>query len=152
MATRADWERFNREVRQALYTQMETADGLPPVDKRAHENVRFRPPTDGSPWVRITFDPGAREVAGLGPEALHRADGLYRIDCYTKAGDTPDEGMTMAGALEAVFTSATDLVSLNGQIVHIKRCYSRTAVESRHTGYLLTPVTVEWWADIHLFP
>lgn len=152
MATLEQWKAFNREVHEALYTQMETAEGLPPVDKRAHENVRFRPPTDGSPWLRITFDPGPREVRGLGPEALHRADGLFRIDCYTKAGDTADEGTAMAGALEAVFTSATDLTSVGGQIVHIKRSYSRALVESRHAGYALTPVTVEWWADIHLFP
>lgn len=147
MSTQALWESFFAEVRTALYRQMEQAADCPPLALRAHENVRFTPPARGQTWLRVQFGPGPLQPVGLGPQAMHRAEGVFLIDVFGPSGRGMGIVNRCLGQFEALFTPAHDLVSPAGQVVHLRRSYRSRPLPSDGST-VQVPFTVEWWADL----
>ena len=94
----------HREIHAALDGHLKAMEGLPPV---AWENVAFRPPMDGSAYLRTDFMPNSSDYGSLGDIGTVHEKGLYQVGVSAPSGEGSGGAEALADRIISHFTRKT---------------------------------------------
>lgn len=126
------------DIRACLDNHLVTTPDLPQI---AHQNVKFAP-TNGEPYIEVSFMPTARRPAVRGPDPQQLHQGMYRLLVCTPENMGPGAGFDIADKLLDRFDATTD-ISYGGLILSVD--YAEVGVSFLDAPFYCTPVFVAWY-------
>jgi hypothetical protein len=125
-------------IRACLDNHLATMPSVPPI---AQANVAYNP-TNGTTFVKATFNPTSKRPAVRGLNPQKRYQGSYEILICTPEGLGSGAGYTLADTITDRFDAATD-ISFSGTIVPLE--YSEVGTSYLDSPFYCTPVSVVWY-------
>lgn len=122
-------------VQNALNAQLQTCDGLPPLQLENEHNA------PKAAWSRATLMPSRTLQPNVGTGGTAEMNGLYQVDLFYPM----NQGMALANAMvDAVIDTFPRgmLIAEDGLFVQIESAW-REAVQ-RDEPFMNVPVTVSW--------
>jgi len=128
------------EVQQLLEQKLAT---LVTAAEVHWENAPFTPPTDGSPWYRVTFMPGTPFRGTLGENGFSELRGIFQVSVFYPAGGGSGTARAKADAIVSLFKSGTSLVGSSLSLL-VEMSWREAALNE--PDWYHVPVRVRWRA------